>query len=102
MDLSKIRHLRSKDLLTLVLYSFAGLFIPITLFVFVLLLLGVPLNINNQEYVGTDAILFSILFLPISTLFGAIVFWVYLAVGWKLIRIIIPYLGFGFSGKRAK
>ncbi|MBO3699308.1 hypothetical protein [Roseivirga sp. E12] len=93
MDIKNIKSLRSIDLLKLLLYSFAGLSIPLLGLMLILQLLGVPMTINEIDYYGSEGLIYSLLFIPTFLLVSAFVFWLYLGLGWKIARWGLKALG---------
>lgn len=93
MDISKIKHLKSQDILTLVVYSCGAFMIPSFFIAVIFILFGAPLKVNGTEYFGFEAILYSLLVIPLMAVIGILVLWVNLGLGWKIARVILNIFG---------
>jgi hypothetical protein len=80
----------SKLLFKLVLYCTVGVFIPISLISGMLAFYGVvPANLNDQKYVGLQGLLVFLLMSPIYIVILTGAQWLSLAIGLKIIKMII-------------
>mgnify|MGYP006902826936 CR=1 FL=1 len=93
VNITLIKHLKTKDVFIFSFYTSIGLSIIATVLALVLILLGVPININGVDHNGWIGLLYSLLFIPVWIICFTIAFGFYLSLGWKITRIILPVLG---------
>lgn len=94
MQISSIKHLKTKDVFILSFYASIGFSLIATLFAMAFTIFGVPITVNEVEYYGAEGLLYSLLFIPIGIVGGTIALGFNMAIGWKLSRILLPTLGF--------
>lgn len=94
VNITSIKHLKTKDVFIFSFYTSIGLSIVAAVLALILIPLGVPTNVNGVDHNGWIGLLYSLLLIPVWILCFTIAFGFYLSLGWKLARIILPVIGF--------